>query len=247
MNSTDELKNCIREDLSDEITCKGFDVGYLQGSSVVHVRNKADILELCSLLQKPNSNVVLWCNGLRTNKHARSESEDESGNKSPNPRKRHKRNSATDDSRRNAEVQGYVDTLRTRHGSNYSPMQLRIWGEMIAGGLHTSQTDPPTTTMFSRAGSGMKVKKDTNSPVIKAVTDAASAITSAVMGKPRDVTSLTKSSNGSPAKLIENRSKLYKQLSDLKNLKDAGVLSDDEYYEEKEAIMDFLKQLNPKK
>ena len=47
----------------------------------------------------------------------------------------------------------------------------------------------------------------------------------------------------SPAKIIDNHSKLYKQLSELKNLMTAGILSEDEYLSEKETIMDLLKQL----
>ena len=48
---------------------------------------------------------------------------------------------------------------------------------------------------------------------------------------------------GSPAKLIESRSKLYKQLSELQNLKSMGVLTDAEYIEEKETIMGLLGKL----
>jgi len=47
----------------------------------------------------------------------------------------------------------------------------------------------------------------------------------------------------SPAKIIENRSKCYKQLSELNNLKAAGVLTEEEYQLEKEAVMTTLKTL----
>ena len=42
-------------------------------------------------------------------------------------------------------------------------------------------------------------------------------------------------------KLIDNRSKCYKQLADLSNLKQSGLLSDAEYASEREAIMSTLK------
>ena len=42
--------------------------------------------------------------------------------------------------------------------------------------------------------------------------------------------------------LIDSRSKLYKQLSELQTLKSAGVLTNSEYATEKETIMDLLKQ-----
>ena len=45
-------------------------------------------------------------------------------------------------------------------------------------------------------------------------------------------------------KLIDNRSKCYKQLADLSNLKQSGLLSDAEYASEREAIMSMLKKLS---
>ena len=48
----------------------------------------------------------------------------------------------------------------------------------------------------------------------------------------------------SPAKIIDSRSKCYKQLSELKNLKDSSLLSDDEYVREQQAIMGTLRSLN---
>ena len=47
----------------------------------------------------------------------------------------------------------------------------------------------------------------------------------------------------SPARLIDSRSKLYKQLSELQNSKSMGILNDAEYAIEKEMTMDLLRQL----
>ena len=47
----------------------------------------------------------------------------------------------------------------------------------------------------------------------------------------------------SPAKLIENRSKCYRQLSELNSLKSSGVLTEEEYVTEKDAVMETLKNL----
>ena len=251
LSSISELKRAIRDEFSDEITSKEFDVGYLCGSTVVRIRSKDDITELRGLLAK--SQITLWCDGLRSGKkRALSDSDDESDHDFPRSKKSRKK--STDTTERDKEVQGYVEELKEKHGSKFSPMQFRIWGEMKAGGLHPSLDNPPATSMFNRAGSGVgtstKMKRNEQSPVVKAVTDAATAITSAVLAKPQDLNGrqrLLSDINGSPAKRIENRAKLYRQLSDLKSLKDAGVLSDEEYCEEKEAIMDFLKELNARK
>ena len=239
LSSINELKRVIREEFSDDITSKEFDVGYLQGSAIVRIRNREDIAELHSLLVKPETNVSLWCDGLRSSKkHARSDTEDDTDDDLPKSKKVRKK-SSKETVERDKEVQNYVEKLRQKHGSKYSQMQFRIWGEMKAGGLHTSLDDLPTTSMFVRAGGG--AKKTEQSPVVKAVTDAATAITSVITDGHQ------KPFSGSPAKRIENRTKLYRQLSELKNLKDEGVLSDEEYCEEKKAIMEFLKEINPRK
>ncbi len=100
----------------------------------------------------------------------------------------------------------------------YTPMQYRVWAEMIVGGVHTSTDNSPTSTMFIRAGGGTKKKSDL------------------------PYNSITGSGN-SPAKTIENRSKCYKQLSDLKNLLDTGVLSLAEFDEEKATVISALQRL----
>lgn len=103
------------------------------------------------------------------------------------------------------------------------------------GGLHASVDDSPTCLMFIRAGQSAapKKKNDSNS-MTDALTQAAVAISSALSPRPSSQTTL-----GSPGKLIESRSKCYKQLSEINNLKASGVLTEDEYFTEKEAIMCF--------
>lgn len=147
IESINMLKDVIREGISDDITSKDFDVGYLQGSNVIRIRSREDISELCSLINKPQSNITLWCDGLRDGmKRQRSESDEETDEDIPRPKKKQKNN----DSERDKKVQVYVDEL---NGSKFSPMQLRIWGELKAGGRHASLDNPPTSnTMFLRSG-----------------------------------------------------------------------------------------------
>ena len=125
-------------------------------------------------------------------------------------------------------------------------MQLRIWAEMVAVSMHSDLDDPPNTTMFARAGgtTPSRKKSDQQSVVAQAVTEAASAISGALSPRPSTQLQLM---GTSPAKLIDSRSKLYKQLSELQSLRTSGVLTEEEYIMEKESIMTLLKQLNPTK
>lgn len=84
--------------------------------------------------------------------------------------------------------------------------------------------------MFERAGAGGSSHKDTT--ITEFIVDAASAITGALTKTGQSGVSVS-----SPAKVIESRSKLYKQLSELQSHKSMGVLRDDEYVAEKETIM----------
>ena len=133
--------------------------------------------------------------------------------------------------------------MRERHGGNYTQMQCRIWSEMYANGMHTDLDTPPTTSMFKRAGSSTPTskKKDDSSPkMAQALTQAASAIATALTPKS---TNLASSTGISPAKVIDNRTKCYKQLGDLQNLKMQGLLTDEEYVRERVSIMGVLNKL----
>ena len=121
-------------------------------------------------------------------------------------------------------------------------MQIRIWSELIVGNIHSSLDDPPTSAMFLRAGKNTKSVKKKDNDMAEAFTQAAVAISSAL--SPPRTTSSTLMSGGSPAKLIEARSKCYKQLHDLGSLKDTGVLSESEYFTEKKAVLGVLRKLN---
>ena len=121
----------------------------------------------------------------------------------------------------------------------FTPMQIQIWSEMIAGDLHSSLDDPPTTSMFMRAGdesanSSRKIKNDNNS-LTEAFTQAATA---ALSPSPRP-------HSDSPAcSQLEARSKCYKQLAEVNNLRLTGVLNEEEYAIEKDAVLQVLKGLN---
>ena len=128
-------------------------------------------------------------------------------------------------------------------------MQFRIWAEIHNGGLHPSLDEPPKTTimyvcMFARAGGGQAAKKKPSAdPLTQAISQLAAAISPSITPTPSH-TGRGAPLGTSPAKLIDNRTKCYKQLSELSNLKESGLLSDEEYHAEREAIMEVLKNLS---
>ena len=112
----------------------------------------------------------------------------------------------------------------------------------MAAGLHSSTDDPPNTSMFARAGGKTVQKNSQSQQVTQLLTDAATAITSAFANSSKSSVIPTGTST-SPAKMIESRSKLYKQLSDLHSLHSNGILTNEEFASEKQTIMEILQKL----
>ena len=109
-------------------------------------------------------------------------------------------------------------------------MQYRIWAELWSEGVYSScSTSEASThsTMFMRAGSEVQKRKNH----------------SAAQTNSTPVLTPTSTGGTSPARLIENRSKCYKQLADLNSLKESGLLTEAEYASERDAILNMLKRL----
>ena len=94
----------------------------------------------------------------------------------------------------------------------------------MIGGVHSSVDDPPNTSMFARAGGGSVRRKKTDSG--QSLADFVKQLSCALSPPSNPSNGSRTPSATSPAKSIESRSKCYKQLSDLNNLKITGVLSD---------------------
>ena len=116
-------------------------------------------------------------------------------------------------------------------------MQYIVWAEMKCGELHDSVTNPPATSMFVRAG-GTTTKKGASvpDPMSQAICQLASALTPNLSAASRG--------GGSPARVIKNRSKFYRQLAEL--MMQSGLLSEEEYASERQAIVDTLNKLKEK-
>ena len=229
-----ELKSVIRGHFMEDIK-PSFDVGYVQGSNLIRVRSKDDLSEMWSEIRKAK-NVCVWCDGLiessskkRSRKRKNSDDEDSDEDSTRTPKSKKKRVEMDE------KVQEKVDTLNGKHGPKFTFMQIRIWAELLVSGLYNSLDNPPCkNSMFTRSGGGGKP----NSPVVQGAASPIST-SSSTMATPI-------ASGHSPAKMIESRSKLYKQLTELQNLKTLGVLDENEYKVEKETILTLLQKLSSK-
>ena len=238
MTSSTALKILIKVQLSQDITEDDFDIGYLHGNTVVSIQSKADLDELWDGLRR-GLNTTLWCDGMAGEVAQNSSlgrkwsaQDDETHDKNKDKKKKKK-----DDESKEEKVEAAIETLQDKYGKNFTPMQYRIWAEMHVGGYQPSLDEAPSNcnSMFLRAG-GAAVKRRTTADIVsQAINQLASTLSPSV------TTPTSHGSSGSPAKLIDNRSKCYKQLGELKNLMQSGLLSDEEYSREREAILGTLK------
>ena len=254
----EELKKLIKKQLCDDVIAwEEFDVGYInskRGEKVVSIRSAEDLLEVWKEIRAQGDKMQLWCDGLKsaqcqeqTRKKRKRVNSDDDESEDDHPKKKSTRE------QRDEKLKQAVETLNEKHGSNYTPMQYRIWSELHANGMHTDLDKPPNNSMFKRAGantpSTKKKQSDSTSPkMAQALTQAATQVSSAIVAaftpQSAAVPSGPSTSQGiSPAKIIDNRSKCYRQLSDLQNLRSQGLLSDEDYSREKDAIMGILKKL----
>ena len=181
----------------------------------------------------------MWCDGLLTNTEKGS-SKGEASRAAKRGRDSNENDSGKKKQDLEENVQEIVESLKQKHSEpRFATMQIQIRAEMVVSGMYSSLDEPPKTSMFGRAGGGSPQKKKKNE-VAQALSDAATAIKSVISTNTQGASPPTNSNSSS---VIERRSTLYRQLSELRELQNTGVLTDDEYKAEKDSIMKLLMQL----
>lgn len=159
---------------------------------------------------KKGVNVLLWCDALRDNKKKCGRRRTFEGSDSDDDQKVKCKKKRVTTREKDGRVQETIDNLKNKHGeSAFTMMQFRIWSEMLQSGMHASYTDPPNSSMFQRAG-GKDTPKRKSENVAEIVAQATSqAIAATLTPKP------SSSLGASPGRVIDNRSKCYRQLSEI--------------------------------
>lgn len=225
LKTCEHLKTFIKENLKEDIEGSlDFDVGYLLNNTVINLRSCTDLLEVWRKLLS-GVDITLWCDGLGKSggKKRRSDYDEDEAPKKKKSEERDER------------IQELAEDLQSKHGTKYTRMQYRIWSEMVVGGVYKDCDIPPSTTMFKRSGGTFNSAGWKKEDLKQALTQIASAVTPTRSG--------CSSNSTSPARAIEGRSKCYRQLAELKNLRDSGVLSDEQFEFEREAILATLENL----
>ena len=217
-----------------------FEAGYYEGSKHAKVWVVTDD-DVGGMYKKyPNGGeITLWCEGRGGDKEASKK------------RKRDKEEAATswreeneDDVRENLEIlkEKYAKT------GQYNMTQLHLWARMVVSGQHSSLEKAPDNQAFGGTVAKKSRRSYIEEAVSGAVSGAAATFASAFNPKrpdsePDHAPTHSSSTSLSLGKVLELRMKNMEQLRYLQNLRTDNILSEEEYSEQKQAILAALKKL----
>ena len=224
------------EEFKDHVPANmDFNVGYYQGSQKICLVTSEDLNSMYS--KYTQGGITLWCDG-----RIATETISSRNISSVDKRKR----SSSSREQTEEEIDDIFYELKEKHISKYETPKLRLWSRMIASGLHTDYDTPPDIPAFT-GSICKKGKKDNGHSMNEALTGAAIAFAKAINGSEASPVSSSQSSNTSyvsPSKSVDLRMKNLEQLRVLKGLLEDGILSNEEFSEQKQKILKFLAKLN---
>lgn len=238
VDSPDNLKKALAQQYGDLLPpIDKMEIGYFHQAKKMWIKNRLDLTDVWKLVHK-GERVTLWSMGTAT--------EPTNGQKRPLEKngeepvsKRAKAQSISEEKK--ARLADYEHQLQQKHGDKYSRFQIKIWAEALASGQYSDLDNPPGYAMFGRE-KDKKSNKDGHVEVVMSgmmnmMNTLCQALTPKVTPPERRQVGL------SPMKKAELRSTYLKQLSELRQLRDNGILTEDEYEEQREDLIDSMRNL----
>lgn len=141
-----------------------------------------------------------------------------------------------------------IDKLSDKHSVKYTIPQLRLWAKFIQSKRHDSYDEPPKIPLITGTSESQgRTNKDSLSEV---VAGAATAIVRALKNSPKKTITTPPPAACKTAQIISPishanlRRKHLEDLRMLHHLYDDGILSCQEYQEQKQNILSTLRELN---
>ena len=247
VNSPDRLKNALSEQYGDVLPpIDKMEIGYFHQSKKMWIKNRLDLNDVWKLVQN-GERVTLWCMGALTEPSTPTDGqkrpiENSSSNGEEPASKRAKKQSSADEKK--AVLADFEHKLQQKHEDKYSRFQIKIWAEALASGQYTDLDTPPGYAMFGRENRDKKVSKDGNVEVVMSgMMNMMNTLCQALTPTPKVTSSERKQVGLSPMKRAELRSTYLKQLSELRQLHDNGILTEDEYEEQREDLIESMRNL----
>ena len=229
-HSVAALRSALWHEFGDAVPDEGeFNVGYFEGKQ--HTKKwlvtSQDLKAMYSYFQgKPC--LSLWCDG--------SKDQQEDDHEETAPRKKTKKETKKETKRheREDELEDVFQQLKKRHGSEYSGPQLRLWARMYVANTHDDLDHPPNVPIIT--GSVQRPRRESLSD---AFSNAATAFAKAFSPQP----TASPSTSCSPTKVVDIRMKNLEQLRCLQQLREDGILTEEEFCVQKSIVLKSLNKL----
>lgn len=230
------LRSALYRELESEIADGVYNVGYFEGSQ--HKKKwlvSTDDLVAMYTHFRGKRQIQLWCDGNRGTADQQDDIE---------PRRKKQKTTkdahAKNTNNQEEELECVFRRLRKKHGNKWSGPQYRLWARAMVSGIHDDDSKPPNSPMFTGG-----LQKQPKESLADAFASAATAIAKAFSPKPHSDDSATtgRSVHFSPGKKVDIRMKNLEQLRVLQSLMEDGILSEDEFSEQKRIVLQSLNNL----
>ena len=237
--SLDEMKRLLQDAFPDELPAltSDFYVGYFEPPSGAK-RWIIDDRDLQSLYAKrdPGSKINLWCEPKLPEENG-----DGSG-ASAQPAAKKKKGTTRESIE--VETESVFEQLKEKHPDMENP-KLRLWAKIIQSGHWEDYDNPPPIPLIT----GKTKPQPRNESIADALAGAATAIVKVLQPQeantPKRISSATDRDKPkiSPMKSATIRRSCLDDLKKLKDLHEDGVLTEEEFREEKQQILATLRSL----
>ena len=184
--------------------------------------------------------ITLWCIEIADQPRERSQVDSSEDNCTEKPKKLSKMEE------KKCEADKCEQVLSEKHGHKFTPFQYKVWAEMYVSKTYLSLKEPPSAAMFKCDTKQPKKSPDLSSTVVDRMFTVMNTLCQALTPANKQTGKQCAPSptpTFSPMKQAQLCSTYLKQLSELRDLHDPGVLHQDEYEEQRSDLVNLLRQL----
>ena len=255
-----ELKEKIMDEFGDQLPeTTDFQVGYFHGkqSAKRWIITQED---LNLMYESKKEKILLWADA----RHTRVQSPNTSGSSSRGQKRKSADPFGLTSKRQQIESEvDVVSDLKKKQGDKYSLPQLRLWARCIVSGNHESTDEPPDLPPITGNGPKKPKKQSFGGALVEAASTFAAQVVrgseikqsgNAIVVSGTTTQTPTKLSTSvcidndksvvlSPGKVTDLQSKKLQELRELQCLRDQGILTEEEFAEQKSLVLASLRKL----
>ena len=227
--SPTELRVKLLETFKEKLpNSTDFQVGYLTKRGKRWIEQEADLMSMYSQFEQGDT-ITIFCDGKSTTQ-------------APSRKRKHVSDDTASD--HEEEVKRVADELNDMHGEQWNRKQYLLWARMYVNKQCRSLEEEPDIPLF-RGGLKTPRKKET---LTDAILTFAKAITPQPLSTPAPCSTQAVNSpvstGVSPASKAKLSSSYITQLRELQQLREGGVLSEEEFQEQKKFALDSILKMN---